>query len=295
MEGSGIVVSVGSDVTSFRVGDEVFAAVMDKPAFRTPTPGFLAEYVVVEERFLLHKPPNVSFEEAASMVGSTVTAIQTIRRGMQLAGLESLEGKTVLVPAALGATGSIAIQVAKRVFGADKVISTVSTAKMALVETRLPGMVDQLIDYQTQRLQDEVPAGSVSLMLNTNWATLDDGIPLVDPNNGVIISIASVPGKETVREIIGADRFSWWLGLVLDLAQVLYWWKLRGTNIRYEFVSGSLHIREDLERAGELVALGKVKPVVRVAGFDDLDAVREGCEQTRSGKGGTGKFVIRVA
>lgn len=295
MEGSGVVVSVGSKVSMFKAGDEVFAAVMDKPSFRTPVTGFVAEYVVVEDRFLLHKPRNVSFEEAASMVGSTVTAIQTIRRGLQLAGLENLEGKSVYVPAALGATGSIAIQAAKTVFGAKHITSTVSTAKVPMVEKRLPGMVDCIVDYQTQRIQDEVPKGSIDFMLNTTWATLNEGIPLVNPQTGVIISIASIPGKETLREIIGADKFSWWMGLLLDILQVQYWWKLRGTNIKYEFVSGSLHIREDLEKAGELVALGKVKPVVRVAEFGDLAAVREGCEQTRSGKGGIGKFVMRIA
>jgi hypothetical protein len=124
---------------------------------------------------------------------------------------------------------------------------------------------------------------------------LDSGIPLVNPNTGVIISIASIPGKETLREIIGADKFSWWMGLLLDILQVQYWWKLRGTRIQYEFVSGSLHIREDLERAGEMVALGKVKPVIRTVDFGDLDGVKAQSEQTRSGKGGIGKFVIRIA
>lgn len=266
---------------------------MDKPSFRVPWPGFVAEYVVVEERFLLHKPPNVSFEEAASMAGGTVTAIQAIRRGLQLAGLEDLQGKTVFVPAALGATSSIAIQVAKRVFGAEKVISTVSTAKVPLVEERLPGMVDVLVDYQTQRLEDHVPRGSVDFMLNTNWATLGDGILLVNPTTGVIVSIAGVPTKETLREILG-DKFSWWMGLVLDVLQVQYWWKMRGTSIKYDYVSGGPHVRDDLERAGELIALGRVRPVVRVVDLSNLEAVRKGCEETWSGKGGVGKCVIRI-
>ncbi|GJN70163.1 alcohol dehydrogenase GroES-like domain-containing protein [Purpureocillium lilacinum] len=294
-EGSGTVVAVGSEVKALHVGDEVYGLYIDKPMFRLPSPpGFVSDYAVAEERFLLRKPPTMSWEEAAGAPGSVVTALQTIRRGLQLGGLENLEGKTVFVPAALGATGSVAIQVAKNVFGAARIITTVSTAKVPLVERYLPGMVDQVIDYQTQKIRDVVPPGSVDFMYNTTFATLDDGIPLLNPTTGILMSIASLPSKAVAREIVGADRFPWLLGAVLDLLQLQYWWKLRGTGIRYEFVSGGPQIREDLEWAGEVVARGKVKPVVTSVDFDDLPAVQKGCEATRTGKGGIGKFAMRI-
>ncbi|KAJ6442705.1 alcohol dehydrogenase [Purpureocillium lavendulum] len=294
-EGAGTVVAVGPEVKSLRVGDEVYGLYVDKPMFRLPSPpGFVSDYAVAEERFLLRKPPAVSFEEAASAAGSVVTALQTIRRGLQLGGLESLEGKTVFVPAGLGATGSVAIQVAKNVFGAARIITTVSTAKVPLVGRLLPGMVDQVIDYQTQKIHELVPRGSVDFMYNTCFGTLDDGIPLLNPATGILISIASIPSKAVAREIVGADRFPWLLGAVLDLCQVMYSWKLRGTSIQHEFVSGGPQIREDLEWAGEIMARGKVKPVVTGVDLDDLQSVREGCEKTRTGKGGLGKFVMRL-
>ncbi|UNI23222.1 hypothetical protein JDV02_009054 [Purpureocillium takamizusanense] len=294
-EGSGTVVAVGSEVKALQVGDEVYGLYVDKPMFRPPwVPGFVSDYAITEERFLLRKPPAVSFEEAAGAAGSVVTALQTIRRGLALGGLGSLEGKTVFVPAGLGATGSVAIQVAKNVFGASRIITTVSTAKVPLVERYLPGLVDQVVDYQTQNIHDMVPPGSVDFMYNTTFGTLDDGVPLLNPKTGILMSIASVPSKAGAREIIGADRFPWLLGVVLDLCQLLYWWKLRGTGIQHEHVSGGPQIREDLEWAGEIVARGKVKPVVRSVDLDDLRAVREGCEATRTGKSGTGKLVIRL-
>lgn len=268
---------------------------MDKPVFRFPEPpGFVAEYALAEERFLLRKPPTITFEEAAGTAGSVTTALQAIRRGLQLGGLESLEGKTVFVPGGLGATGSVAIQVARNVFGASKIISTVSTEKVPLVEQYLPGMVDQVIDYKTQNVHDLVPRGSVDFMYNTLWPTLDEGIPLLNPATGILMSIASVPSKAVARELAGADRFPWWLGAVLDLCQLWYRWKLRGTSIRYEFLSGGVQIREDLERAGEIVALGKARPVVSSVDLGDIEAVRAGCEERRTGKGGTGAFVIRL-
>lgn len=207
IEGSGVVVAVGSDVKSIKVGDEVYGFNIDKPLRNSPPSGFVADYAITEERFLIAKPPHLSFEEVASFPGLVVTAHQTIRRGLQFRGEESLEGKTVYIPAALSASGSLAIQVARNVFGATKIISTVSTPKMPLVEQYLGvGMVDQLIDYQTQDVRDVIPKGSIDFMFNTQWNTMNPAIPLLDPKNGVIVSITSVPHKGTMQDLLG-DQF----------------------------------------------------------------------------------------
>ncbi|KAH6900498.1 chaperonin 10-like protein [Thelonectria olida] len=294
IEGSGVVVAVGSAVKNFSVGDEVYGFNMDKPILKKRESGFVSEYALGEERFLLHKPAHVSFEDAASFPGLVVTAMQTIRRGLQLRGEDTLEGKTVFVPAALSASGSLAVQVARNVFGASKIISTVSTPKMALVEQYLPGMVDQLVDYKKQAVGKAVGRGTVDFALSTQWTTLDDSIALLKPASGTLMSIASIPTKATGRELF-ADRLPVWLGWLLSAAQLYYWWKLRGTSIKYEFVSGSPNIREDLEAAGEVVARGKIRAVTTVVDLEDVDEVRKGCERVLTGKGGLGKFVIRIS
>lgn len=293
-EGSGVVVAAGSGVQSLKVGDEVYGAYMDKPLFDLDPPGFLSEYAVAEERFLLRKPPQVSFEAAATLASRATTGVQAFRRGMQLGGWESLEGKTVFIPAGLGAVGSTAIEMAKQVYGASKIITTVSTSKIPLVDEHLPGLVDQVIDYQTQNVADVVAPGSVDLYYNTQWTTMDEGIRLLKPGTGVLLSIASMPTKDMARKMFGAHRVPWWLGLTLDLAQCWYAWKRRGTGVAYDMVSGSVEIREDLERAGEIVAMGKVNGVIRVVEMGDVEGVRAACEQVRSGKGGVGKLVVRM-
>ena len=293
MEGSGTVVQIGSGVKHLRVGDEVYGLAVEKPMFRGPPAAFASEYAVIKENLLLRKPPGLSFEDASSIVGSTVTAFQVINRGLQLMGCSTLEGKTVFVPAGLSATGSIAIQVAKNVFGASRIITTVSTPKVPLVEKRLPGMVDQVLDYKTQQLTDHVRRGSVDFMFNTQFSSLKSGIPLVNPTTGVIILIAGIPNRSVVQKMLG-DRMPWWFGPVLDLAQLYYKWLFWGTKIKYEFLSGSPDIREDLERVGELVALGKVVPVTTTISFANIEVIRRECEKTRTGKGGFGRLVIKI-
>lgn len=296
-EGSGVVVAVGSAVTSLRVGDEVYGFNVDKP-FNLDGAGWASDYAIAQARFLVHKPPHVSFEAAASFTGFTVTAMQAIRRGLRLGGLDEetgLEGKTVFVPAALSGLGSVTIQVAKNVFGAKRIISTVSTPKMGLVEDYLPGLVDQVIDYKTQNIAQVVGKGTVDFAVSTQRTTLDDCIGVVDPHHGIIISLADAPSKETARELLPVGKYNVLVGLVLDLLQLYYqYWKLGGTSIKYEMVSGGPHIREDLEKAGEVVALEKVKAVMRVYDFDDLEGVKKACEVLRVGKGGIGKLVIKL-
>lgn len=292
-EGSGVVIAIGSDVKSLKIGDEVYGLNVEKPMFRGKPAAFCSQYAIVKENLLLPKPKHVSFEGAASFAGFVVTAYQVIRRGLQKRGVDSLEGLTVFIPGGLSGTGSVLIPVAKNVFGAKKIVTTVSTAKIPLVEEYLPGLVDQVVDYKTQQVSDVVPPGSVDFAINTQWGSLDDCIAPLNPKTGTLMSITSIPSKETVKEILG-DRFRWWFAVVLSIARLYYKWKLMGTNLEHEMISGGPHIREDLEKAGEIIALGQVKPTIRTVDLEDIEAVRKGCDEVFTGKGGLGKLVVRI-
>ncbi|TEA16790.1 2-methylene-furan-3-one reductase [Colletotrichum sidae] len=294
VEGAGVVAAIGPGVKNFKVGDAVYGQGFTRPAFRNPDPGFCSEYAVLQERLLLAKPPQLSFEEAAALPGYTVSAYQVIKRGLELMGEESLEGKTVYIPAAVSGNGFSAIQVAKNVFGAARIISTVSTPKMGLVEEYLPGVVDQLVDYTTTRIADVVPRGSVDFMITTQPGTMGPGIPLLKPRTGVLMSLVSIPRSSLLRDIMGSDAVPFWLGWLLDLFQLWYAFRLRGTSIKYEMVSGNPEIREGLEKAGEAIATGKVKGVFRTVDLSDIDAVRKECEKVDALKGGIGRLVVRV-
>jgi NADPH:quinone reductase-like Zn-dependent oxidoreductase len=124
---SGTVVAVGSEVTRFKPDDEVFG--MSRGAF--------AEYASVREDKLAHKPPNLSFEQAAVVPISGGTAIQGLRDSGHIQA-----GQTVLVIGASGGVGTYAVQLAKA-YGA--VVTGVSSpAKVDLV--RSIG-ADHLLDY----------------------------------------------------------------------------------------------------------------------------------------------------
>lgn len=236
----------------------------------------------------------MSFEEASSLPSLTLVAYQVIRRGLQLQGRDSLEGQTVYVPAALSGTGSLMIQVAKNYFGAEKIISTVSTPKMRLVEDHLPGLVNQLYDYKTQNVVEMVGRGTVDFAISTQLSTLDECISVLKPESGVLMSIASVPKSEVMLEMLGPKYFPPWLGWLLDLFQWWYTWKLRGTNIKYEFLSGNPGILEDMKVAAGIIEQGKAKGIFTAVDMDNIDEVRMACDRVVKIKGGIGRLVIRV-
>ncbi|KAL8393212.1 hypothetical protein RB595_003129 [Gaeumannomyces hyphopodioides] len=296
MEGSGVVVAVGSGVKSLRVGDEVMGGRFTRPVFPHQYDGWIAEYAVAPEALLVRKPPGVSFEDAACLTGPTVTAYQSFKKGvfdlMKLPAGSSLEGKTVFVPAGLSATGSIGVQMAKNVYGASKVITTVSTPKLPIVERHLgPGVVDQVIDYKTQDVAKEIGKGTVDFVYNTQWI-LESTFPLLKPKTGVVVTIASVPHPDGMRDAVG--KIPLFLTAILTIFQWWYDWKMRGTNIQRLFISASPTYREDFEKSIELVALGKIKAVKTVVSFNDLTAMRSELSKLHSQKGGLGALVVKI-
>lgn len=124
---AGTVVAVGSEVTRFQPGDEVFG--MSRGAF--------AEYAAVREDKLAHKPENLSFEQAAVVPISGGTALQGLRDSGRIEA-----GQKVLIIGASGGVGTYAVQLAKA-FGAE-VTGVSRTVKVDLV--RSIG-ADHVIDY----------------------------------------------------------------------------------------------------------------------------------------------------
>ena len=130
---AGTVVEVGSAVTRFSAGDEVFGV----------GPGSLAEYAVAREDKLARKPVNASFEQAAVVPVSAMTALQALCDAGRVQ-----QGQKVLIIGASGGVGSYAVQLAKAI-GAE-VTGVGSTAKLDLVRSL---GADHVIDYTRRRLR----------------------------------------------------------------------------------------------------------------------------------------------
>lgn len=298
--GSGVVAAVGSNVTSLRVGDAVYGMGLKRPMARyyaDGSSGMCAEYAVTTADLLLLKPSHLSFQTAAEGLGNLVTAIQFTRECMALKPGAfphgTFEGKTVLVTAGMGASTNVAAQYAKNVMGAREVITTVSTGKVALVEDLMPGVFDRVVDYQTQDIVEELGKEKVDFLYNSRFDVMSY-LPVMKQETGVIAPILGIPSPKLFEKMMGEGVVPFWVKWILALGQLYYKWKLYGTNIKIKFVSGDMGVREDVEKAGEILATGKVKPVQTVVSFEDLQAIKVGCNQARTLKGKVGQLVVRI-
>lgn len=125
---AGTVEEVGKDVTRFRPGDEVFGG----------KNGAFAEYVCVrQDRGVVLKPANVTFEEAAAVPVAALTALQGLRDRGRLQ-----PGQKVLVNGASGGVGTFAVQIAKALGAA--ITAVCSTRNVELVRSL---GADRVVDY----------------------------------------------------------------------------------------------------------------------------------------------------
>jgi NADPH:quinone reductase-like Zn-dependent oxidoreductase len=132
---AGTVVAIGSAVTKFRVGDDVFGI----------SRGSFAEYSAVREDKLARKPAIASFEQAAVVGISGGTALQALAAGRVKAG------DRVLITGASGGVGSYAVQIAKAI--GTEVTGVCSSAKQDLVRSL---GADHVLDYARDDFADGV-------------------------------------------------------------------------------------------------------------------------------------------
>jgi NADPH:quinone reductase len=137
-DASGIVESVGADVTLFKVGDPVFYA------GSITRPGTNSEFHLVDERIVGAKPKSLDFTHAAALPLTTITAWEALfaRLGVSAEGRD--EGKSVLIVGGAGGVGSIGIQLAKKV-AKLKVIATASRPESAKWAMELGA--DHIVDH----------------------------------------------------------------------------------------------------------------------------------------------------
>ncbi len=249
---SGVVAALGDGVGDFAVGDEVFY---------TPDifagPGSYTDYHVAHGSIVARKPNNVSHTEAASIPLAGGTAWDAIVTRAQVR-----PGETVLIHAAAGGVGSLAVQIAK----------TAGATVYATCSNRNRDLVDQLgadvvIDYRSEDVMDvitrETNGEGVDVMFDTvGGDTIAQGIAITKPG-GRIVSIVDTFGD-------------------LNAAY--------GKNITLHFLFLQ-RARTKLDALREQIERGRIKPVIdSVLPLEDVAEAHAKLERS----GVRGKIVLQV-
>jgi NADPH:quinone reductase-like Zn-dependent oxidoreductase len=242
---SGEVVEIGDAVTSFKVGDAVYA----RPDIERD--GAYAEYIAVKASDAAPKPTTLDHTHAAAVPLTALTAWQSLVDAAQLQA-----GQTVLIHAAAGGVGSLAVQLAKA--RGARVIATASAVNIGLV-TELGA--DQFIDYTKTRFEDV--AQDVDVVFDTlggdtqarSWQVLKPG--------GILVSVVSPPPEATAAA--------------------------RGVRCAFVFIQPS---GQQLTAIARLIDEGRMKPVIHTV--LPLVEVRQAHVISQGGHA-RGKIVLHVA
>jgi NADPH:quinone reductase-like Zn-dependent oxidoreductase len=224
MDLAGVVEAVGKDVTRFQPGDEVLG--IGKGAY--------AEYARAPEDKLVPKPANLTFEQAAAVAISGITALQALRDKGRVAA-----DQKVLVIGASGGVGTYAVQIAKA-FGAE-VTGVSSTTKTDLV--RSIG-ADHVIDYT----RDDFADGRHHYDL-----IIDIG------GNSSVSRLRRALSPAGTLVMVGGEGGGRWLGGLDRQLRAVLLSPFVGQKLTLQVPSENY---EDMLALTELIDAGKVTPVI---------------------------------
>lgn len=261
---AGVVTQVGAKVSTFKIGDEVFASCK----------GTFAEFISIKENELALKPKNISMEEAASIPLVGLTAWQVL---VEKGNLK--KGQKVFIQAGSGGVGTIAIQMAKHL-GAY-VATTTSTANKDLVKSL---GADLIIDYKKQDF--ETILKDYDLVLNSQDSkALEKSMKVLKPD-GKAISISGPPDVDYANE----TGLNWLLKNVMRLLSFKIKKLAKKLHVHYSF----LFMKPDGKQLSEITALveaGIIQPVVdKVFPFSETNEAMSYVEAGRT----KGKVIVKV-
>ncbi|MFT6517966.1 MAG: NADPH:quinone reductase-like Zn-dependent oxidoreductase [Candidatus Azotimanducaceae bacterium] len=221
---AGTVEAVGKDVTRFEPGDEVFGG----------AGGAFAEYLTIREnRAVVHKPANMSFEQAATVPIAALTALQALRDKGQLQS-----GQKVLINGASGGVGTFAVQIAKSM-GAE-VTGVCSTRNVDMV--RSIG-ADYVFDYKQEDYTESGQRYDLIVDMVGNHSPLAN-LEVLTPN-GALVMVGGQSGN--------------WLGPLLGMLNAT----LLQPFVDQKMISFIAILKaDDLTVLADLMLAGKMTPVI---------------------------------
>jgi NADPH:quinone reductase-like Zn-dependent oxidoreductase len=241
---AGTIEAVGPEVDKFKLGDPVYGYTS------LLRDGAYAEFIVAKQEEIAVKPASLDFVEAAAVPVAALTAWQAM---FDTANLE--ENQKVLIHAASGGVGSIAVQLAKA-----KGVYVIGTSSARNAEFVRELGVDEFIDYQAT--QFETVVHDVDVVLDTIGGDTQVRSFGVLRKDGFLVSIVEPPSEQLAAQ----------------------------HGVRSKMV-GVLPNGTQLSEIAALIDSGKVKPFVETV--LPLSEARQAHEMSKSGRT-RGKIVLQV-
>jgi NADPH:quinone reductase-like Zn-dependent oxidoreductase len=179
---SGTVEKVGSSVTGFKVGDNVFG----RPSLDRN--GSYAEFIEVKATEVALMPKTITYDEAATLPVAGTTAWETLVNRAKIK-----KGQRVLILGSSGGVGSLAVQIARN--KECYVIGTTSNVNLEFVKNL---GADEVIDYKSQDFSQRL--SDIDVVLDTVGGENQEKAFKVIKRGGVLVSTVSKPNQKIAEQ-----------------------------------------------------------------------------------------------
>ena len=263
LDAAGTIAAIGADVDGWNVGDRVMALVGG---------GAYAERVAAYASHLMPIPSTLSFDAAAAIPETFITAYQNIFLNGRLR-----DGEPVLIHGGTGGVGTAAIQICRVLAPASKILATASPGKIA----RVAALGAIAVDYETEdfveRVRDETDGKGVGVVLDHIGGRYFDRNLAALAIGGRLVVIATLGGREAS----------------LDLARLM---------VKRQAIIGSVLRSRSVDEKGEIIARfseavlpelasGAIAPIIDRIWPLERAADAHRCLESREH---VGKIVLRV-
>lgn len=269
-EFSGIVSEIGNQVTDFKVGDAILCG-----SGSMGSNGTYAEYISIPEAIAVHKPANISFEEAAAIPSAGLTALQAFNR--MNASLED----SILITGAAGGVGNMFVKllIANRY---ENFVVTAGNENSIESLINLGVKQKQIINYK----KEEIYKTALSLNENRNF---DFVVDLVGNDvaeiaarllkiNGVYVDVTNFSTPESRDILFGKGA------TIFNISNYAY-----GLKKRYDYYKNGLNL------LGLFLQNGKITPPnIEVIGSLEVETVTKALNILRENKTQGRKLIMQI-
>ncbi|MNF67727.1 Zinc-type alcohol dehydrogenase-like protein [compost metagenome] len=270
-EFSGIVSEIGPEVTNFKVGDAVFCG-----SGSMGSNGTYAEYICIPEEIAIHKPSTISFEEAAAIPSSGLTALQSFNR------MNANLYDSILILGAAGGVGNVLVKIFTA-NGYKNIIVTAGNENSIASLLDIGVKAERIINYR----KEEIYKTALSLNENKNFdfvvdlignSTAEIGARLLK-TNGVYVDVTNLSTLESSGILFSKGA------TILNISNYVY-----GLEKRYDYYKKGLnHLRLLLQN--KII----VPPAIKIVGNLEVSTVTKAHTLLRENKTQGKKLIMQIA
>lgn len=257
---AGVVEKVGKKVTGFSVGDDVYTRLPIEKI------GAIAEYAAVAASAIALMPKNLSYEEAAAVALTGLTAYQGLHEELNVQA-----GKTIFIPGGSGSFGQMAVPLAKRL-GLKVIVSGNAESRDRTMQLG----ADQYLDYATQNYEELL--SNVDYVIDTLGPKEFKKELSILKRGGRLLSLRTGPNKRFAKD----RKFPFWKQTLFSLAGAGYDRAAKKQGVEYRFI----FVRADgtqLRAITQIVEANQIVPALHPQRFT-IEQVNEALKLVATGR-----------